>query len=466
MSAAGSPMITSPRVMPDEGLPVKREQMAASSQPTAARMPIVSYSYSTTNARGGDCYSLNANSRCNSDVILITNCSRAGLRDASVPRSPAGCYDWGRNAERSGAAALLRRHPGPPPKHPNGKEFEMASIIRWLFLAQLTSDLQLETVMFVDCDVYVYSDFAALFASHPVMHQAELAITGRNGAISVWRLEAIVSFAAFLIRLVELCSLETLSKRWSVDMAIIAQWQGYATDLHGLESTPALTIPSCNGSFHVRLPRLRTINLDQLIGGEGWRLPQKRPVPPEWRFGAGTVGFACPPPPKGCTAVLRSVSPPVNCSSWYDLRGFHARLAPMNHSTKGPQLVKEMYRLEPARGQAVCTPFVRDVCGALAPFHAVHYTGRFKQYMAIGGLAGGSSCTCVRSWTRWDTPHNRLCTTMVSHPSKRPARANTNAGSSRPAHGRVRGDRMRFASVARGWAARLYESWRVLERLG
>ena len=132
----------------------------------STRTPVVSYS-----SRGA-CGSLNPNSLCN-DVILITNCSRARLPDdATVQHLPAGCYDWGRNAERSGAAAVLRRHPGPPPKHPNAKEFEMASIVRWLFVAQLASDLQLENVMFVDCDVVVYSDFAALFASHPVMQQA------------------------------------------------------------------------------------------------------------------------------------------------------------------------------------------------------------------------------------------------------------------------------------------------------
>ena len=41
----------------------------------------------------------------------------------------------------------------------------MASIVRWLFLAQLASDLQLGAVAFVD--VRIYSDLAALYTSHP-----------------------------------------------------------------------------------------------------------------------------------------------------------------------------------------------------------------------------------------------------------------------------------------------------------
>ena len=305
----------------------------------------------------------------------------------------------------------------------------MASIVRWLFVAQMVSDLQLEQVLFVDCDVIVYSDFGALFASHPMMSQAHLAITTRNGAISVWRPEAIASFAAFLMRLVDSCSQHTLSKQWSVDMSIIGAWEGYATDIRGLDNVPS---PICNGSFHVRLPRLRAINLDALKGGEGWRLAPHWPVPLEWRFGAGNVGFTCPPPPKGCSASLRTMNPPVNCSSSSILRGFHARVAPLAHPTKGPQMVNEMYRLNTPEGGALCTPFVRDVCGLLAPFHAVHYTGRFKYYMPIGGRAGGSSCTCVRSWTRWDTPYNRNRTVLISHPStQQPAGSHRSPGSPR-----------------------------------
>ena len=91
-------------------------------------------------------------------------------------RAKTACYDWGANAERSGAAAVLRKHPGPPPKHPNAKHFEMASIVRWLFLAHLASDLQLGAVAFVDCDVRIYSvsDLAALYTSHPLLPLADL----------------------------------------------------------------------------------------------------------------------------------------------------------------------------------------------------------------------------------------------------------------------------------------------------
>lgn len=50
----------------------------------------------------------------------------------------------------------------------------MASIVRWLFLAHLASDLQLGAVAFVDCDVRIYSDLAALYTSHPLLPLADL----------------------------------------------------------------------------------------------------------------------------------------------------------------------------------------------------------------------------------------------------------------------------------------------------
>ncbi|MDC0526265.1 hypothetical protein OAO87_04605, partial [bacterium] len=71
----------------------------------ATRLPIVSYMF-TPGRRSyalGACKSITLNARCNRDLLLITNCSAAALPSA------IGCYDWGANAERSGAASVLRQ---------------------------------------------------------------------------------------------------------------------------------------------------------------------------------------------------------------------------------------------------------------------------------------------------------------------------------------------------------------------
>ena len=147
------------------------------------RVPLVSYSYPNPGCGG-----MRVNGHCNTDVILIANCSLVG--------HSATCYDWGQNAERSGAAEVLRRHPGPPNASPNQKKFEMASIVRWVFLHQLMLDFQLTRVAFVDCDVHAYSDIAAIWRGNPTLWSADLALTGRNGAVSVWKRHALASSLA------------------------------------------------------------------------------------------------------------------------------------------------------------------------------------------------------------------------------------------------------------------------------
>ena len=392
------------------------------------RLPIVAYSYISSERPYG-CMSLRANSQCNIDLILITNCSRAGIPEATIhaPKTveSISCYDWGRSAERSGAAAVLDRHPGPP-LGGNAKVFEMASIVRWLFLAQLMSDLQLDAVSFVDCDVRVYSDIAALYASHPLMPLADLAITGHNGAISVWRRAALQAFAAFLKELVAACDLRTLQYKYSVDMRIIGTWQRVQTDMDitNLKMTPEISSSKvagehriCNHSFPVRRPRFRMLNMDLMLGTRGWRQQPHWSLPAAWRFGAGNVGVACPLPPprgKGCPAWPASK---INCSD-ADLHEFIPTMTPLAHPQKGPQLVKEMYSVPARPGihneNPLCTPFVRDGCGRFAPFHIAHYTGRHKHYFGIGQRAGGSSCACVRTWSNWAT----VASTgrLVSHP--------------------------------------------------
>ena len=393
-------------------------------RPGATRIPIVSYSYSEQYG-AASCLTLNANARCNNDIILITNCSHR-----SAPAAPIGCYDWGANVERSGAAAILRKHPGPPTKYRNSKTFEMASIIRWAFLAQLVADLDLSAVVFVDCDVRVYSDLAALHASHPILRLADLAITDHNGAISIWRREAIDSFANFLATLVTTCDNATLQRDWYVDMGIISAWQRLQTDIgrNGVNGSRPSRSP-CAAPLPVRHPPFRTINLDLLPDG-AWPLQRTWPVPSEWRFKAGYVGEACPPAGKskrnvkGCQARLA-----VNCSDAKRRSNeFQARVAPLPLPNKAPQLVQELYRVPGAReGSSFCTPFLSDGCGTLVPFHIAHFTGRFKYYRGLADPTGwgrtlwskglGADCECLRSWTNVLTAAKRDAAVLISHPT-------------------------------------------------
>ena len=366
------------------------------------RLPLVSYSY--TGHGGNACNSWLGNTQCNRDLILITNCSNIALPAAAdtPTKGCCSCYDWGDNVERSGAAALLRRHPGPSPKHPNGKHFEMSSIVRWLFLAQLATDLQLSAVVFLDCDVAVYSDFAALYHSHSVLPLADVASMGYNGAVSVWRRPALDSFAAFLTTLVATCDTAVLSRRWCVDMKIIHAWQRMQTDMHlpiGQDG-PRGSFPVANvTTYPLQQPPFRTIDLRKLRSSDpgGWPLQHRWPVPRAWRFAAGDVGIPCAPKsPKGggCPA-----QPAPNCSD--NQRPFKALMAPAPHPTKGPQLLTQLYMVphqtdaEPTG--ALCTPFVSDGCGTHLPFHIVHFTGRFKHYMGIAKRMQ-QRCTCIRSW--------------------------------------------------------------------
>ena len=416
----------------------------------AARLPLVSYSYPLARC--------NASWNCNRDFILITNCSRVRSPIATAGEPIGGCYDWESNAERSGAAAVLRRHPGPP-KHGNPKSFEMASIVRWLFLAQLAADLQLAAVAFVDCDVRVYSDLAALYASHPLLPLADLAITGRNGAVSVWRRAALDSFAAFLRALVATCDTAALSDPWSVDMSIIGAWQSMQTDLFGQNQPdgPRGAFPCANGSVPLpyQQPPFRILNFDQLSNGGdrgGWPLRPRWPVPRAWRFGAGNVGAVCPSTPQHAGCPAQPAQSDLNCTE-IDARTeagyFRARMAPLPHPTKGEQLVKRLYRLPvdtlpasarertPKQGHAFCTPFVSDGCATLVPYHMVHYTGRFKHYAGLATGLARSNCACLRSWTHWhEAARNVDRAVPISHLNasartrRRPAwrRANESAG--------------------------------------
>ncbi|MDC0526266.1 hypothetical protein OAO87_04610 [bacterium] len=329
---------------------------------------------------------------------------------------------------------VLRQHPGPPRRHPNSKAFEMASIVRWLFLAQLASDLRLDAVAFVDCDVHVLSDLAAVRASHPLLPLADLAITGYNGAISVWTRPAIGSFAAFLMTLVAACDPAILSKKWSVDMSIIRCWQRVQTDMRSRNGSRALPCVGMNATLPIRQIPFRTINLDALF------LPSRAggPVSPAWMFGAGNVGTVCQHPPKGlpggnttrrqraakgCPAA--AAEPAIaNCSDdeWRG-NGFRAREAPLNHATKGPQIVKKLYKLPAPRAPAdagasgsLCTPFVMDGCGTFAPYHAPHFTGRFKEYMDLSERVG-RNCTCLRSWTDALLASHADEAVLISHPT-------------------------------------------------
>ena len=239
--------------------------------------------------------------------------------------------------------------------------------------------------------------------------------------------------AAFFRKLIATCDLATLSKQWSVDMAIIGAWEGGETDMPNRDQGgPAFNLgdeqhqpqlcPKSNVSFPVRRPRLRTINLDAGLQAGGWRLPVGWPVPAAWLSTLGNVGVSCPQAPpkgKGCPASDDSLlRPPKNCSD-EARRGFgdrfEPRMAPLSHPSKGPQLVREMYSLLHG-DNALCTPFVRDDCNGLAPYHAAHYSGRFKHYYGMGFRAGGSSCTCIRTWN-WTMPQGFMGSArLVSHP--------------------------------------------------
>lgn len=349
--------------------------------------------------------------KCNSEVWVITT----GCNASNVERTWK-CYDIALSAAHKIVDTLLLLHPGPPKKAPNSKAFEMASIVRWLYMMQLFKDERLSRAAFADLDVIVHSDLTAVAQSHPLLASAQVALTGRNGAVSVWTRRALASFTSFMMTLMANCSGAELSRHWSVDMGIIGGWLGVQTDapvppaiLH-----PQTVIKLCGGSaiFPAPRQRLRVVNLNL---ASSWPVRQ--------RFHAGGINDGAYCSPIGCPPM-----PVPNCTSGRPNRmsiasqllqrfGHNASHHPSTTELPVPAFQRRTQTLRhsnPRFGNVraaslwkvgtLCTPFTKDECDpeSMLPFHAVHFTGRFKEYLS-GGIRGiegsgpAATCQCVRS---------------------------------------------------------------------
>mmetsp|Transcript_23253 Transcript_23253/g.59181 ORF Transcript_23253/g.59181 Transcript_23253/m.59181 type:complete len:510 (+) Transcript_23253:106-1635(+) len=315
---------------------------------------------------------------CNDDVWLMTkNCS------AAWDHPTLECYETESSAAHKRAELLLQLHPGPGLRHPNSKRFEMASIVRWLYLHQLMLDENVTHASFADLDVLVFSDLSAISKGHPRLARSDLVLTGRNGAISVWNRRALDSFVTFMMTIVTSCSAPVLSEQWSVDMGIIGRWMGVYTDA---PMPPAMTqksretrFPGCSSTFPAPSLRIKVANFD---------LASTHPEP--FRFFAGGI----PDGPACSAAGCRPMAVP-NCTAPPRERGYTRQHRVLRHPNPrfGWSRIAALWRVE-----SRCTPYTRDTCDptAMLPFHAVHFTGRFKEFLHRAAAGVRDDCQCLR----------------------------------------------------------------------
>ena len=251
-------------------------------------------------------------------------------------------------------------HPGPPRKHPNPKAFEMASIVRWVFVYQFAERKSLARFLFVDCDVLIFSSISATLSDQ--FRTADSLTLGRNGAMSVWSLRGIREFAHFLVRVVRVCDANVLSHKYAVDMSLIKLWQRPQL------TNASVPIDHCNASVHATGARVAHFETSLRSG-----------------YWVGDVNA----PKQKRNASRNSVS----CASSDNL-AVAPRTAFVKHpnASFGTLAVVEAYDFA-----EVCSPFVMDVCSkALLPVHMAHYTGRYKAWLSARRSVPHSRCKCVR----------------------------------------------------------------------
>lgn len=332
--------------------------------------------------------------RCNGEVWVMTS----GCNKWSNRRTWK-CYDIGLSAANMSVGKLLMLHPGPPKSHPNTKAFEMASIVRWLYFMQLFKDEKLARAAFADLDVLVYSDFANLAQTHPQLARAHLALTGRNGAVSVWTRRALASFTSFVMTIASNCSSAELMKHWSVDMGIIGRWLGVQTDSPAppamVQPEPVVTL--CKGSAIFLAPkqRLRVVNLDL---ASSWPVQQA--------FYSGNIADGascnrlgwCPPMqmPNCSTIYMASAMLPNQLATLPLDRAVQRRTQVLVHPTHKRVRAAALWKVD-----TLCSPFTQDECfpELLLPFHAAHFSGRFKHFLPGGmqNLGMPVTCQCLSS---------------------------------------------------------------------
>mmetsp|Transcript_27271 Transcript_27271/g.67673 ORF Transcript_27271/g.67673 Transcript_27271/m.67673 type:complete len:371 (+) Transcript_27271:10-1122(+) len=332
-----------------------RKGTSTSPQPSAASraLPVIMYS---DPPKGFHLQVLLTASRCNpGKVYYITHCNE--LAKAGISAQHHTAFHCRQVRPHSESEDIVRLHPGPPPKHPNSKQFEMASIVRWAHVGHLAKEERFDRFLFVDCDVMVFSTFSTSL-SH-TFNMYDSLTQGRNGAVSIWSYAGIRSFVDFLVLMMHACSQRSLSKSWSVDMSLIGLWQSVQL------SNKSLVIPDCNMTLRSANMRVAHFPFASAAG---------------YFIGAVNGDFK-----------MANVTQSVKSCDGND--GMRTRV----HLVKHPNARFGKVAIISAYDLHMCSPYVMDTCSqTLVPVHAAHYTGRYKAFLGSKALMGQNSrCDCV-----------------------------------------------------------------------
>ena len=342
-------------------------------------LPIVFYQDRPDGVTNDARNAISAATRCNRAVFVIArSCDQAAWE-------PVECIPLTK-LETKAIQFVIETHPGPPKNNPtrNSKKFEMASIIRWMYLNELMHLRGWSHVTHMDCDVVAFSNLASALSARI---SADSTTLGRNGAISRWSARGLSSFSRFLHLMVRHCPAGVLQQKFYVDMTIIQVWQ-LATRLAASSADPLLaTRTMINATFTTRgcSPEFERLVPDLVakIRVAHWSDEVFRGM----MVGQPTVG-----------RPLNRSQQTAACG-----RGGHKRVwATKTHRFYSPKFKHKQTPValfQSFRMGNLCTPLVQDICsGAMVPFHATHYQGRAKSWIWVGvaWLHNVSSCKCVQ----------------------------------------------------------------------
>lgn len=323
--------------------------------------------------------------RCNEHVYMMSNCSTYRQTLASLVNSTrVGCFDVSTTPNVSAPNVSTPNVTTPNVDAAPVDEWhqwtmvrqyhlmDQMSFLRWRQLSWLMESKELSHVVFVDCDVLIFSNLAAVIRSSTLLQRHDALLLGKAGSISFWSARGLTAYVAFVDHLLHSCGSQALlAANMGSDMSFLGLWR------HVLAPT----------GFEM-LARINASALDGICQIQ----PRSHSAPPISAYTLGSLGVAAEGFWMG--HVHAAIVNPANqtCtggnSSTY---GVYGELVghPDRRFGRIPMLT---VHVPPGH----CTPLVQQVCTrTLAPLHAAHYLGRYKAYLTRlpNTLASCSVCT-------------------------------------------------------------------------